>query len=45
MLDTAVARTDYRSRRQSLRGWVISRAEWSHLTAGLSAHSESRVDW
>jgi DNA-binding CsgD family transcriptional regulator len=45
MLDTAAARTDYGSRRQALRGWVISPAEWSQLTVGLPAHSESHADW
>jgi transposase len=45
MLDTAVARTDYGSRRQALRNYVISPAEWSQLTAGFPAHSESHGDW
>jgi TniQ len=45
MLDTEAALTDYGSRRQALRGWVISPAEWSQVTAGLPAHSESHADW
>jgi hypothetical protein len=45
MLGTAAALTDYGSRRQALRGWVISPAEWSQVTAGLPANSESHADW
>jgi hypothetical protein len=45
MLDTEAALTDYGSRRQALRGWVISPAGWSQVTAGLPAHSESHADW
>lgn len=45
MLDTEAALTDYGGRRQALRGWVISPAEWNQVTAGLPAHSESHADW
>jgi hypothetical protein len=45
MLDTAASRTDYGSRRDALRSWVISSAHWTQLTAGLPPRRESRVDW
>jgi hypothetical protein len=45
MLDTAVDLTDYGRRRQALRGWVISPAEWTQLTAGLPPRRVSRADW
>lgn len=45
MLDTAVGRTDYGSRRHALRNWVISPGQWNQLTVGLPAHREAHADW